>query len=320
MLSKKEKVKVEFNITINQLSNLPKDSIGNEVFVEAKRGSKAENHSSTKKVSSKDSTVKWDEKLKFSCSLVLNPKTKKYEPKKSLTFDVKEEKDKKGKKETKSIGKVVINLSDYAEPGTSKRESLPLSKDKNEIKVPTLVIKIESQLLNQKASKKEEGAASPAKDPNNSVTDTPDLTEPSVDSISDNEEKSEFPEDDNEKEKEKLKSRSSVSVNEKKNDKEEKNEVKEVKEEQKEEKPMEDDEDDGATVEDLKIDKSRLKKKLDRLTSDLEVQKKKVQELDEKNKKLEEETKKKKDSKPLSAEEASSLEDLQLDNARYQKK
>jgi len=215
MLSKKEKVKVDINITIHQLSNLPKDSIGNEIFVEAKRGSKSENHSATKKVISKESTVKWEEKLKFSCSLILNPKTKKYEPKKSLTFDVKEEKEKKGKKETKSIGKVVINLSDYAEPGTSKRETLPLSKDKNEIKVPTLVIKIESQLLNQKSIKKEEGAASPTKDPNNPV-DGHDLTEPSLDSNSDNEEKSEFPDDDNEKEKDKLKSRSSISVVDKK--------------------------------------------------------------------------------------------------------
>eukprot|EP01114_Cavostelium_apophysatum_P012934 TRINITY_DN3021_c0_g1_i6.p1 TRINITY_DN3021_c0_g1~~TRINITY_DN3021_c0_g1_i6.p1 ORF type:complete len:1113 (-),score=533.61 TRINITY_DN3021_c0_g1_i6:18-3356(-) len=210
--SKGEKIKADFSITVHYIKDLPKDCVGNDIFIECKRGSKSENHATTKKISApKDCTVKWEEKLKFHVTLLQNAKTGKFDEKKELAFNIKEEKEVKGKKEAVAIGKATLNLAEFSAHGTIKIESLAVtpSKDRKtkEKRNPTLMVKIETQWLkvnNQVLVKKSDGGKSDAPsvkigNEQFELRPTDEITETSANNVSDNESEGEDFKDDDDK-------------------------------------------------------------------------------------------------------------------------
>ena len=86
MFKKKDKnrVKVEFTITLICLKEFPKAEIGSECYVELKRGKKIENCPISKILATKESTVQFDEKFKINCSFHQNSSTNKFDKKELL--------------------------------------------------------------------------------------------------------------------------------------------------------------------------------------------------------------------------------------------
>jgi len=205
-----DKVKVEFTITLHALKDLPKPSIGNDIFIEFKQGSKSENHKTTKKVKADEATVSFEEKIKICCSFHKNPKTNKLETKRDLLITVKEEE--KGKKET--IGKAVVSLTQYADNGTIRHDSVTIVTKAKEKRSPAVTLKIESvwlKLNNQSIVKKEEGKATTTPSKTIEIGDTEfglktadDHTETNA-SVSDEEEKINFESGDEENNKDQKK-------------------------------------------------------------------------------------------------------------------
>mmetsp|Transcript_8537 Transcript_8537/g.11795 ORF Transcript_8537/g.11795 Transcript_8537/m.11795 type:complete len:1108 (-) Transcript_8537:45-3368(-) len=193
------RIKVQFNITIQQVKDCPATAFGNDVFVECKRGSKTENHKLTRKVQAKEATVNFDEKIPILCTFNQNAKNKKFEPKKDLTFVLKEtrkdSKEKDPKKAGEEIAKGSIDLSTYADTNTVKQETISLvPKDKKGKKV-SLSLTIETQWLkvgNKLVVKKGTG-----NNPEDFVLETADEFTETNASYSDNEEEK-FPDDDEE--------------------------------------------------------------------------------------------------------------------------
>jgi hypothetical protein len=147
---KKEKFKVEITIWIQSLKDIPKTNIGNDFYIKCKRGKKSKNEKETKTVTSKESICSIDEKLKWECTFFKDPKTQKIEPKKEILFILREQKIIDGKKSGayRTIGNTLLGLNQYANPGTIRMEILPFQpeKKKESGKLPSLVLKIESQL------------------------------------------------------------------------------------------------------------------------------------------------------------------------------
>jgi len=145
------KIKVEFLITVIGIKDFPKSYSGREILMELKRGKKKENHQNTSKQTVKeDSSATWkDEKSKIAATLFQDQSKKTFEPKKELIFVIKEEvTGKKDKKESEELGRTVLGLTQFADAGTIRTQSLPVQlKDKKEKKSPTIMIKIETSWL-----------------------------------------------------------------------------------------------------------------------------------------------------------------------------
>jgi len=145
------KIKVEFSITVIGIKDLPKSYSGHDIFMELKRGKKKENHqNSSKQTVKEDASATWkDEKLKIAATLFQDQVKKTFEPKKELIFVIKEEiTGKKDKKESEELGRTVLGLTQFADAGTIRTQSLPVQlKDKKEKKSPTIMIKIETNWL-----------------------------------------------------------------------------------------------------------------------------------------------------------------------------
>ena len=88
----KNRIKIDFNISVISIGNFPKSYFGGEAFVELKRGKKPENCPRTQLVVSKESTVNFNEKFKIGCSFYQNDGSSKIEDKKELLLTVKYEK------------------------------------------------------------------------------------------------------------------------------------------------------------------------------------------------------------------------------------
>eukprot|EP01117_Protostelium_nocturnum_P020416 TRINITY_DN916_c0_g1_i1.p1 TRINITY_DN916_c0_g1~~TRINITY_DN916_c0_g1_i1.p1 ORF type:complete len:1118 (+),score=422.97 TRINITY_DN916_c0_g1_i1:178-3531(+) len=136
--AKGDKIKIQFNISFISLKEIPANCSGKEIFIQCKRGKKSANTKNTRHVTIKEKEHSIDDKLSFSVSFV--QKDKKYEPKKEIAFSLTEL---NGKKE-EAIAKNKLDLSEYAEPGTVRHQSITLyNKDKK--KSGTLALKIEAQ-------------------------------------------------------------------------------------------------------------------------------------------------------------------------------
>jgi len=319
--AKGEKVKVDFSITLFYVRDIPKDCIGNEIYVELKRGSKADNHFSSKKISAKETTVKWEEKFKFHVSFVQNAKTGKIDEKKELSFTLKEDKDAKGKskKESASVGKGVINLADFSEHGTIRTETLQIAfakeRKSKEKRNPSLMVKIETQWLklnNKVLVKKSEGNANgeSVKIGNDEfvLQQADDVTESNVDvSDAEEEDKEEFEMDED------TSNKKNELLSPAKDDSSKRNDLLSPSKD-----PSKPSRTSSADVRSPSPDVSGLQLEISDLKKDSERQQKKIQRLTEQ---LEEEKKKSANAAPSSSSPNSAeLEDLQRDKVRLEKK
>eukprot|EP01105_Mastigella_eilhardi_P014867 TRINITY_DN3386_c0_g1_i5.p1 TRINITY_DN3386_c0_g1~~TRINITY_DN3386_c0_g1_i5.p1 ORF type:complete len:619 (+),score=259.81 TRINITY_DN3386_c0_g1_i5:47-1903(+) len=142
MFSGGKGVKQRYHITFERANGLPD---GARVVVAWKRGNKKGNKGATVAATvAKGGTCEWNETVTMSCTLFKDGS--KYDNK-NIVFTLKQE-PKKGKK-TVSLGKVTVDLADYADLGGSTKAASVAVKKKGSKNVMTLFLKLSSENLGQ---------------------------------------------------------------------------------------------------------------------------------------------------------------------------
>jgi len=158
MSKKKDKIRIEFNVHIQMLRDLPKSMIGTEIFIECHRGKKTKNFRCTDNRMVNQANVNFDTKYKWELGLIQNTKTNPptFEPKKQLVFSIKQFP--QGSKKAVTWGKATYELSTHANHGTIRTEILEITKekkDKTDTSKTNLVMKLETKWLDKTAKSPE---------------------------------------------------------------------------------------------------------------------------------------------------------------------
>jgi DNA repair ATPase RecN len=161
-MGKKNAIKVRFNVTVKSAFNLGAESDGKPYTIAWKRGSKSKNRGQTKKVEAKGGIVTFGETFTLVATMLQDEKSKKFDTKK-LELLVKEE-----DKKSREVGKLTIELGDYASAGKHGPFTVALGDDKKSKKAskdgrgsPSIKFDVESEWthFNKKkiTDKKKEG-------------------------------------------------------------------------------------------------------------------------------------------------------------------
>eukprot|EP01118_Nematostelium_gracile_P011476 TRINITY_DN4074_c0_g2_i1.p1 TRINITY_DN4074_c0_g2~~TRINITY_DN4074_c0_g2_i1.p1 ORF type:complete len:434 (-),score=125.67 TRINITY_DN4074_c0_g2_i1:24-1325(-) len=142
----KEKIKVEFNVTIVRAKNLDKALNGSTIFIEWRRGSNRIS-GTTRRVLVNNSTAGWDEKVTFTCTIFKNAKSDKFDEK-AIKFAINEDQPKK--KKVNLIGKIGLDLSQYVKSDGTELITLPIKKSTKSPPSIELMIKAEWLKYNNK--------------------------------------------------------------------------------------------------------------------------------------------------------------------------
>ena len=110
----KEKIKVEYEVTLVRAKNLDKALNGSTIFIEWRRGS-ASLCGTTRRVLVQNQCAGWDEKISFSCTIFKSTHSDKFDEK-AIKFNINE---------------VNVPLGELCPGPTQKEEDQPLGKDRS---------------------------------------------------------------------------------------------------------------------------------------------------------------------------------------------